>query len=82
MNADITLHAIAFINEADSKLDDIARAAGGLSFLYPDNDDSNALDEAFRAIGEHGPSESLTNILQLYRNITHVSFQHLNNYFQ
>ena len=53
----ITVHSIAFADEADSSLDSISIETGGLSFLYSYKDKSNALNEAFHAIGEIGASQ-------------------------
>ena len=52
MSSGVTVHSIAITDSADSNLDAIAQATGGLSFIYSENDNSNAINEAFRAIGE------------------------------
>ena len=48
----MTIHSIAITNAADSNLEALAKATGGLSFLYSADDTSNALNEALMTIGQ------------------------------
>ena len=57
MAAGVTVHTIAFTWQADSSMDALAQATGGLVFLYSDLDTSNALNDAFQTIGELNLSE-------------------------
>jgi calcium-activated chloride channel regulator 4 len=63
--SNVTLHSIAITQDADSALDAVALATGGLSFLYSETDTSNAINEAFQAIGElnKNPSERSYQLL-------------------
>jgi len=45
------VHTIAFTSNADKDMDSLAADTGGLSFFFPDNAQSNALNEAFEKIG-------------------------------
>ena len=51
MESGVTVHTIAFTGEADNKMDSLAQATGGLAFLYSGAGTSNALNDAFEAIG-------------------------------
>ena len=51
-DAGVTLHSIAITQDAETNLDYLALATGGLAFIYSETDTSNAINEAFQTIGE------------------------------
>lgn len=50
----VVVHSIAITNEADSSVDELAEATGGLSFYVCTDPrcNSNAINEAFQTIAE------------------------------
>ena len=67
----VIVHAIAISSEGEPKLDDLADATGGRSFLYRDTSpSSNGLNEALTTIaqrntGKYSVSECLNDTLSL-----------------
>ena len=59
MKAQVIVHSIAITNAADSSVDELAQATGGLTFFICTNRlcNSNAINEAFQAIAELNISE-------------------------
>ena len=59
VGAQVVVHSIAITNKADSSVDELAQATGGLSFYVCTNPScsSNAINEAFQTIAELNISE-------------------------
>ena len=57
ITAGVTIHSIAITNKADVKVNEIANKTSGLSFLYEKSDSSDALNQAFRTIGDLNSSK-------------------------
>ena len=51
LDSGVTIHTVAITNAADTVLESVAHASGGHSFVTSDSDSSNAITEAFQAIG-------------------------------
>ena len=62
MASGIMVHTIAFTAAADSSMDSLAQATGGLAFLYSDSGTSNALNEAFETIGALNQSKQCSMV--------------------
>ena len=66
VDAQVIVHSIAITKDADSSVDKLAQATGGLTFYVCTDPscDSNAINEAFQAIAELNISE--LNALKFY----------------
>ena len=65
-DTEVIVHSIAITNDADSSVDKLARATGGLTFYFCTKPlcDNNAINEAFQAIAELNIGE--LNALKFY----------------
>lgn len=59
MAAKVVVHSIAITNDADSAVDELAAATGGLSFFVCTSSscNSNSINDAFQTIAELNISE-------------------------
>lgn len=54
ISSNVIVDTIAITEEADQKIEVLAKVTQGASYFFSDKGDSNALNEAFIALGDRG----------------------------